>query len=106
MVLLLSIESDSSTHNVIDLLNYYNADWKVIYFEELVSKKDLLSYYLYFKKANVVWFRKWGTEGLSEEQQQIVTYLFNVANNAYWVNSPLNQEVNKIIQLEIAKKLG
>lgn len=108
MILILSIEQDLSTHNVIDWLDFYRTKWEVIYFENFISvNSDILNLEKLFKSASVIWFRKWGSSSLLSHTQQIVlNYLYYCGKNAYWINSDKDKNINKIIQLDIAKSVG
>ena len=123
MITIFSIESDQSTNQVIDWLNYFNLNWQRINAEDFEADKTLrYSKDNNTKKINsVVWFRKWNkaankiqhytddsyTEiNKGKEFEEYSKYLFNQYQDAFWLNHPDNWKQDKLTQLNTAKKIG
>jgi len=111
MILILTIENDVSTNHIIDWLDYYKTNWTRINQEEFtnINHKNILDYLPYFKKAKVVWYRKWKKQyHLSNytEIQEIEKFLFYTARKAFWLNRPEDINITKQIQLDIAVQAG
>lgn len=113
MVVIFSIENDTSTHKVIDWLDFLGESFFVIY-PDNISKKivELVSY---IEKGNrpSFWFRKWDLKRhkedyLNAEGFKLIEYLYLITKaHCFWLNKPYDYDSNnKLIQQYYAKEVG
>ncbi len=131
MILIFSIESDTSTINVVKWLEYKKADFLVIFPEDIITIDEInishdffsiKSKKIYIDEVKSIWFRKWTKEiinvelftnsyndkvynkSLNSELNAISNLLFQMLAKKYWLCNPSVSNLSKIEQYIYAKK--
>lgn len=113
MVVIFSIENDSSTHKVIDWLDFLGEPFYVIYPNNINHKiVELISYIEKGHKPSF-WFRKWDLKRykedyLNSETFRLIEYLYCLTKDyCFWLNNPYDFDTNnKLLQHHFAQKAG
>lgn len=128
MIIIFSIPEDTSTVRVIKWLEYYNESYFVIQPRDILKISINGSTISFAGKTIIdtslitsVWFRRWSSWKPIENEKTsfdisinnnisvyefkgISDYLFSLFDNANWLNHPSKIEINKLLQLDKAKK--
>lgn len=113
MVVIFSIESDTTTHKVMDWLHALHEPFMVIYPSDFAQK--IVPLLRYFEEGNrpSIWFRKWANisndmEYLNSEARKLIDYLFYITKGrCFWLNRPADYgSNNKLVQNSIAAQCG
>lgn len=136
MVLIFSQEYDLATNKVIDWLRFYNISFRRVNPEDLTSlsilensdgnilsiKNELFP----IENIKFIWYRRWyhfssinktdlKDETIFEEVNfnlknyelsSYSEYIFYKLDNIKWLNHPNHSSINKLVQLNVAKKTG
>lgn len=113
MVVIFSIETDTTTHRVMDWLHALHEPFVVIYPKNIAQK--ILSVLRYVEAGNKpsFWFRKWlkvmdRPDYVDSEAQKLIDYLYHITKDScFWLNVPADfGSNNKLIQSSISSKCG
>lgn len=113
MVIIFSIEQDTSTHMVLDWLNFMNEPFVIVYPDNFCFKIDKIISYVEEGNKPSFWLRKWDMERfnfqyINDEALKLLEYLYyETKDSCFWLNTPndLNSN-NKLIQGSIARSVG
>jgi len=117
MVIVFSIEADTSTHEVLDWIAYYGDCFMVVYPTNIARKATQILNLVDNGICPSFWFRKWDnvdgfvegfSHSLSSESFKLVEYIYyRTKDICYWLNVPRDfNNNNKLIQHDIATKVG
>jgi len=110
MVVIISDYNDVSTHEVADWLSYYNIEFDIFEFNDLINTKHAtINVQRKSLKASCsFWMRKHSKikESITSalEISLLLTEMEN--NNCFWLNSYNDAFISKAKQLRIAKRIG
>lgn len=113
MVVIFSIDDDTSTHQVMDWLNHFGEQVMVVYPQTLAVKIGVILNFVQQGERPAFWFRKWSNahheqKYLNQEALKLLNYLHHITkDNCFWLNSPIDLDSNnKLIQPLLAKEAG
>lgn len=113
MVVIFSIDDDTSTHHVMDWLHHLGEQVMIVYPQTLAVKIGVILDMVQQGERPSFWFRKWSSahheqKYLNEESIKLLNYLHYITkDNCYWLNSPQDLDSNnKLIQPLIAQGAG
>lgn len=113
MVVIFSIDDDTSTHQVMDWLHHLGERVMVVYPQTLAVKIGTILNLVQRGERPAFWFRKWSSayheqKYLNEESIKLLNYLHCITkDNCYWLNSPNDLDSNnKLIQPLLAEEAG
>ncbi|MDR2011402.1 MAG: grasp-with-spasm system ATP-grasp peptide maturase [Bacteroidales bacterium] len=132
MILIITNNEDASTNDVIDWLDFYDADFFRINASDIFNYKNFCIYIdnyddtkiiinnreINLKEINSIWYRRWGysfnkeyndiqiSSSLQTEFKDISNYLFRLFKNIPSINVIEDFQLDKLTQLEYAKKAG
>jgi len=113
MVVIFSIESDSSSHEVMDWLDFLDEKFYVIYPNNFNNKIVELISYLENGNKPSFWFRKWDKSYFDEEYKntetfKLIEYIYHLTKDfCFWLNNPYDCDSNnKLTQHIYANRVG
>lgn len=133
MILLLShLNYEQGTNSVIDYLESKKANYRKIHLEDFLENEFLIdvnegniqfgpSLDINLNEINVIWLRRWQKDLLeynenwpynqirfefNYELEKLSEFFFFLLKDKKWLTTPENAELDKLTQINIAKKLG
>ncbi|MBP7316149.1 MAG: hypothetical protein KA968_13145 [Chitinophagaceae bacterium] len=113
MVVIFSIEHDSSTHKVMDWLSNLSEDFCIVYPSNFSHKIIEIIDFVQQGNRPSFCFRKWDLKRykddyLNTESFRLIEYLYHLTkDNCFWLNNPYDYDTNsKLLQHHYAQKVG
>ncbi|MDR2927676.1 MAG: grasp-with-spasm system ATP-grasp peptide maturase [Cytophagaceae bacterium] len=116
MIVIFTVESDTTTHEVMDWLDYYSQPFNVITPQNIHNKICLLINFIHSGHNAAFWFRKWSDENNStafkeataSESFKLISYIYLLTKQSCnWLNNPYDYNTNnKLLQEHFARLSG